>query len=146
MNDIQIHLIANHLPLALPFIGLLVLILSIAVKSRISRRIAYLLIALGGILTLPAFFSGEGAEEIAEQMHKNHDLIHEHEEKAELFAYINYLLASLSAFGLWMSWKKKEMEKYVFLLVLAGTIAVCVLAFCTGESGGEISHPEIHSE
>lgn len=146
MNEAQLHLLSNHLPLTLPFIGLLILVISFFVKSSVVRRTGYFILVLGGLFTIPAFFSGEGAEEIAEHMGKNHDLIHEHEESAETFAYLNYLLALLSAVALWMSWKKNELEKYIFPLILIGGVIISVFALCTGESGGEISHPEIHSE
>ena len=146
MTDAQIHLMTNHLPLAIPFIGLIILIISFFIKSAVARRIGYLILVLGGLFTIPTFLSGEGAEEIAEHMGKSHDLIHEHEESAETFAYLNYVLACLSAVALWMSWKKHEYEKYLFPIVLAGGVLIAVFALCTGESGGEISHPEIHTK
>ena len=90
MNAAQIHLLSNHIPLALPFIGILILLISIFIKSDIAKRIGYLILVLGGLFTIPTFLSGEGAEEIVEQIGRSHDLIHEHEESAETFAYLNY--------------------------------------------------------
>ena len=146
MNAAQIHLLSNHIPLALPFIGILILLISIFIKSDIAKRIGYLIFVLGGLFTIPTFLSGEGAEEIVEQIGRSHDLIHEHEESAETFAYLNYLLALLAAFALWFNWKKANWEKYLFIAVLTLSIVVAGFALCTVESGGEISHPEIHSK
>jgi uncharacterized membrane protein len=146
MNAAQIHLLSNHIPLALPFIGILILLISIFIKSDIAKRIGYLILVLGGLFTVPTFLSGEGAEEIVEQIGRSHDLIHEHEESAETFAYLNYLLALLATFALWFNWKKANWEKYLFMAVLTLSILVAGFALCTGESGGEISHPEIHSK
>ncbi len=146
MNAAQIHLLSNHIPLALPFIGILILLISIFIKSDIAKRIGYLILVLGGLFTIPTFLSGEGAEEIVEQIGRSHDLIHEHEESAETFAYLNYLLALLAAFALWFNWKKANWEKYLFMAVLTLSIVAAGFALCTGESGGEISHPEIHSK
>ena len=147
MNAAQIHLLSNHLPLTIPFIGLIVLLISFFVKSDIVRRTGYFILLLGGLFTIPTFLSGEGAEEIVEHLGKSHDLIHEHEESAETFAYINYLLALLAAGALWMNWKKIEVEKYLFPVVIGISVLVCIFALSTGESGGEISHSkEIHSE
>ena len=42
-----------------------------------------------------------------------------------------------------MNWKKKSYEKLLFPLVIIGSLGLAVLAFQTGKSGGEISHPEI---
>ena len=80
MNAAQIHLLSNHLPLTIPFIGLIVLFISFFVKSDIVRRTGYFILLLGGLFTIPTFLSGEGAEEIVEHLGKSHDLIHEHEE------------------------------------------------------------------
>ena len=146
MNAAQIHLLSNHIPLALPFIGILILLISIFIKSDIVKRIGYLILVLGGLFTMPTFLSGEGAEEIVEQIGRSHDLIHEHEESAETFAYLNYLLALLAAFALWFNWKKANWDKYLFIAVLTLSIVVAGFALCTVESGGEISHPEIHSK
>ena len=146
MNAAQIHLLSNHIPLVLPFIGILILLISIFIKSDIAKRIGYLILVLGGLFTIPTFLSGEGAEEIVEQIGRSHDLIHEHEESAETFAYLNYLLALLAAFALWFNWKKANWEKYLFIAVLTLSIVVAGFALFTGESGGEISHPEIHSK
>ncbi|MDB3905134.1 hypothetical protein N9335_01505 [Crocinitomicaceae bacterium] len=147
MNAAQVHLLSNHLPLTIPFIGLIVLLVSIFVKSDIVRRTGYFILFLGGLFTIPTFFSGEGAEEIVEHLGKSHVLIHEHEESAETFAYLNYLLALLSVGALWMNWKKIEFEKYLLPVVIGIGVLVCVFALSTGKSGGEISHSkEIHSE
>ena len=143
MTDAQVHLMTNHLPLILPIIGVLVLIIALIIQSNVSRRIGYFLIALGGLYTIPAFFSGEGAENIVEELGRSHDLIHEHEEIAETFAYLSYLLSVLALIALYMSWKKKTMERILMPIVLIGALALSYLAFETGRSGGKISHPEV---
>ena len=143
MTDAQVHLMTNHLPLILPIIGVLVLIIALIIQSNVSRRIGYFLIALGGLYTIPAFFSGEGAEHIVEELGRSHDLIHEHEEIAETFAYLSYLLSVLALIALYMSWKKKTMERILMPIVLIGALALSYLAFETGRSGGKISHPEV---
>ena len=68
MNAAQVHLLSNHLPLTIPFIGLIVILISIFVKSDIVRRTGYFILLLGGLFTIPTFFSGEGAEEIVEHL------------------------------------------------------------------------------
>ena len=132
MTDAQVHLMTNHLPLILPIIGVLVLIIALIIQSNVSRRIGYFLIALGGLYTIPAFFSGEGAEHIVEELGRSHDLIHEHEEIAETFAYLSYLLSVLALIALYMSWKKKTMERILMPIVLIGALALSYLAFETG--------------
>ena len=144
MNAAQIHLLSNHISAFL--YRNLILLISIFIKSDIAKRIGYLILVLGGLFTIPTFLSGEGAEEIVEQIGRSHDLIHEHEELAETFAYLNYLVALLAAFALGLTGKRHNGKNTPFMIVLTLSIIVAGFALCTGESGGEISHPEIHSK
>jgi len=147
MNQAHFHLIVNHLPIVAPLIGLLVLLGGLIVKSEIVKRTAFGIFIFGAICTLPAFFSGEGAEEIVEKISDvSHQLIHEHEEKAEIFAWTSYLLGILAGVGLWANWKQKSFANTVSYLVFAFGVLVMFLAAQTGTSGGEIRHPEIRKE
>ena len=68
MNEAHLHLTFNHLPLIAPIIALLIMIGGILLKSEVIKRTAYAIFILGAIMTIPAFVSGEGAEEIAEEL------------------------------------------------------------------------------
>lgn len=68
MNQAHLHLISNHLPIIIPIVGLLVLIGGLIVRSEVVQRTSYLLFALGALCTFPALQTGEGAEEIVEEM------------------------------------------------------------------------------
>ena len=146
MTQAEIHLLTNHLPLILPMIGALILIISIVINSEASKRIGYFIVFLGGLLTLPAFLSGEGAEHIVEELGRSHKLIHEHEETAEIYAYLSYVVGLTALLGLYMNWKKKSLEKIILPIVLIGTLALAYLSYETGNSGGKISHPELIKE
>lgn len=144
MNDAHFHLIINHLPIIVPMVGALVLIIGLLINQEVVKRVAYLLFILGAIATFPAMNSGEGAEEIVEHLpNMSHELIHEHEEKAEFFSILNYLLGVISLVAVWISWKHKKFAKLTGALVLAFSIVVLFFARQTGTTGGEISHPEI---
>ena len=67
MNEAHLHLTFNHLPIIIPIIGLLIMIGGILLKSEVIKRTAYAVFILGALATIPAFASGEGAEEIAEK-------------------------------------------------------------------------------
>jgi uncharacterized membrane protein len=144
MNDAHFHLVINHLPIIVPIVGAIVLIIGLLFNQEVVKRVAYLLFILGAIATFPTMNSGEGAEEIVEHLPGiSHDLIHEHEEKAEFFAILSYLLGVVSIVALWVSWKRKKYATMTSALVLVFSIVVLFFGSQTATSGGEISHPEI---
>lgn len=147
MNGAHFHLVVNHLPIIIPMAALIVLIVGLIIKSEVVKRTAYLLFVVGAICTMPAFASGEGAEEIAENLPGvTEHLIHEHEEKAEAFALLNYALGLISIIAIWASWKQKSFSKWLSILILAMSLVVIFKGREVGTSGGEIRHTEIRKE
>lgn len=145
-NGAHLHLLINHLPIFLPLFGLIILIVGIVFKSEIVKRVSLAMFIFSGIFAFVAFSTGEGAEEIAEEMKRSHDLIHEHEEAAETFALLSYVLALFSIVALWFNWKKhpfKDISMYVVLLI---SIIVIYFSYPTGQTGGEITHPEVSNK
>jgi uncharacterized membrane protein len=146
MNQAHFHLVVNHLPIILPIAGVIILIGGILVRSEIVKRMAYLLFSISALTTLAAMSSGEGAEEIVENIAGvTEGYIHEHEEKAEIFAIFSYILGLLSLVGLWASWKRKGFANIISYAVLLLSLVVLFLGKQTGTSGGEIRHTEIRT-
>jgi uncharacterized membrane protein len=144
MNDAHLHLALNHLPIIIPFVAVLVLIGGIVFKSEIIKRTALLIFVLGAICTLPAFATGEGAEEVVEELQGiDHHFIHEHEEVAETFALLSYALGLLAIVGLWANLKKKNFSNLIAIVVLLFSGVVLFFAKQTGTTGGEVRHTEI---
>lgn len=146
MNDAHFHLAVNHLPLVFPLAGVIVLLTGFIARSVAIKRTALLLFALGALATIAAMTSGEGAEEIVEELGVSHDYIETHEHSAETFAWISYILGVISLLGLWVSFKKKQFAAAAF--ILSGVFALVTLFFAqdTATTGGEIRHPEIRAE
>jgi uncharacterized membrane protein len=146
MNQAHFHLMVNHLPIILPIAGVVVLVGGMIVRSELVKRMAYLLFSIGAVAALSAMTSGEGAEEVVENIAGvTENYIHEHEEKAEVFALMSYILGALSLVGLWASWKGKSYAKLLAFAILALSLVVLFLGKQTGTSGGEIRHTEIRS-
>lgn len=144
MNGAHLHLVVNHLPIIIPMIGALVMLGGFVFSSAIVKRTAYAIFILGAVATLPAFFTGEGAEEIVEDIQSGAGrYIHEHEEAAEVFAILSYLLGLLSIVGLWANVKQKAFANMLAIVTLAFSVAVLYFAKQTGTTGGEIRHIEI---
>ncbi|MBI1837337.1 MAG: hypothetical protein HYR91_08745 [Flavobacteriia bacterium] len=144
MNGAHFHLVVNHLPIIIPMAALIVLIVGFIVKSEAVKRTSYFLFLISAICTIPAFTSGEGAEELAESLPEVTDhLIHEHEEKAESFALFSYALGVLSLISLWASWKKQQFAKWLSYFILLLALVVIIKGREVGTTGGEVRHTEI---
>jgi len=142
-NAAHLHLLLNHLPIFLPLFGLIILIIGIVFKSEIVKRVSLAMFVFTGLFAFIASSTGEGAEEIVEELKRSHDLIHEHEEAAETFALLSYVLAMFSIVAFWFNWKKhpfKDLSMYIALLI---SVIVIYFSYPTGQSGGEITHTEV---
>lgn len=146
MNDAHFHLVFNHFPIIVPIVGMLILIVGFFIDSDVVKRTAFGVFIFGAIMTFPAMFTGEGAEEVAEKLPGiTHDIIHEHEEKAEVFVILSYILGLLSIGALWASLKQKSFANILSIVVLLLGLVGFYLGRQVGTSGGEIRHTEIRS-
>ena len=146
MNQAHWHLVLNHLPIIIPMIGLLVLIGGFVFRSETVKRTSFFIFILGALCTIPAFATGEGAEEIVEDLAGvDERLIKIHEEAAETFAILSYILGGLSLVGLWANWKQKSFSTPIAVLIIALSLGTLFFAKQTGTTGGEIRHTEIRS-
>lgn len=147
MNAAHFHLVVNHLPIIFPIVGIIILLTGLTFKSDAVIRTAFLVFVLGAASSLAAMNSGEGAEDILKQMNSiNVDYIERHEDAAELFAVLSYLLGGLSLIGLWASFKMQSLAKIISIAALLFAGVVIFFARDAGTTGGEISHPEIRPE
>lgn len=147
MNGAHWHLALNHLPIIIPIIGLLVLIGGFFTKSEIIKRAAYSIFVLGALTAIAAFSTGEGAEEVVESIGGiNERFIKVHEEAAEIFAILLYVLGAISLVGLWANWKQKPFSNIISYAAFILVIIALFFAKETGTTGGEIRHTEIRAE
>lgn len=144
MNGAHLHLIFNHLPIVFPIVALLVLVGGFLFKSAVIKRVALAIFVAGSIAALPAILTGDGAEEVVENYAGiSEALMHEHEEIAETFAILSYVLGVFALIGLWANWKQKSFANYIAITVLVMSLVVLFFGQQTGTSGGEIRHEEI---
>lgn len=147
MNDAHFHLVVNHLPIVGVLIGFLVLLTGLILKKPQIKNTALGIFIFSAITTIAAFLTGEGAEEIVENLPRiSETLIHEHEEYAELFQTIMLILGGVSLITLFLEYKKLQFSKYGFVLILLLSMVSIGVAKYVGTSGGEITHIEIRSD
>lgn len=146
MNEAHFHLLVNHLPIIFPIVAVIVMITGLISKSEAVRRTAYLVFSIGALTTIAAMTSGEGAEEVVEKISGiSENYIENHEEAAEIFSILSYILGGLSLLGLWASFKQKTFSNIFSIVTLVFAFVVLFFGKQTGTTGGEIRHTEIRS-
>lgn len=146
MNNAHWHLALNHLPIIIPIVGLCVMIGGFILKSEILKRAAYFIFIVAALTAIIAYLTGDGAEEIVEKINgKDKQFIKTHEEAAEIFALLIYILGGISLLGLWASWKEKSVSKIISFGTIGFTLIVLFSAKQTANTGGEIRHVEIRT-
>lgn len=147
MNDAHWHLVVNHFPIIGSIFGLGILISGLVLKNRTTVNTAYIIFIVSALFAFASMATGEGAEEMVEDLPTvGHEIIHEHEELAEKFALVLYLLGAVSIAGLVMNIRQHAKAKMVSILALVLGLVAVYLGKTTGTSGGEVRHTEIRAE
>ena len=146
MNGAHWHLVVNHLPIIFPMVGAIVMIAGLVSKSEAVKRTSLMIFVLGALASVAAKSTGEGAEEVVENIAGvTENYIKTHEEAAETFALLSYVLGGISLVGLWASFKQKTFSSILTLSTLTLSFVVLYFAKQTGTTGGEIRHTEIRT-
>ena len=144
MNATHVHLLFNHLPIIGSVIGGLILIYALLVKSAKTITAAYAVLALsafGGVVT---YFTGEGAEEIVENISGISKAALEQHESFAFFAFIGITLVGLTSLvGLFLQYKKSSLESTVAWVTFFASVVAFSLLAGAGYTGGQIRHTEL---
>jgi len=144
MNAAHLHLLTNHIPIVGIIIGLLILAAGFIFKNTVVKRTALAVFIFAALLAVPAFLTGEGAEELIEDMAGiSHQLIEEHEDKAAVFIWLIEITGILAAATLILSFSLKKSMNLLYVIVFCLAAASAVYAFEAGNSGGLIRHSEL---
>ena len=147
MNDAHLHLLLNHVPILGTLFGVLVLGFGLLAGNRSLTRTGLVTFIATALLALPAYFSGEGAEEAVEHLPGvSEQLIERHEETAELAFGLVEVLGLISLGLLLLGWKYPDTERKAAWLPLALGIGTFAAMAVTGNTGGEIRHTEIRKD
>jgi uncharacterized membrane protein len=147
MNQVHFHLLVNHLPIAGTIFGFLVLLAGYLFRAAAIKRTAMGLFLAAALLAIPAFLTGEGAEEVVEALPGiSHDQIEQHEEYGETFLFLLGILAIAAVAALIADVRGHRIYQALYLLTFACSLACIVVAAQVGVSGGEIRHSEIRQQ
>ena len=144
MNDAHWHLVVNHFPIIGTILALGTLVAGILLKNNSVKNTAYVLFIVAAVFAAFSMATGEGAEEMVEDMPSiGKRIIHEHEEIAEKLAIVLYLLGGISILGIVLNLKNHAKAKFISFAALIVAVGAVFLAQLVGTSGGEIRHTEI---
>lgn len=145
MNEAHFHLLVNHFPIIGSFFSVIVLASGFILKNPVVRKTGYALLIFSALTTLPAFFSGEDAEELVEHLPGvSHKVIHEHEETAELALWISHLTGLLAILAWYFEATAHRLARILSILALVSNVAMFGTMARAGNTGGKIMHQELN--
>lgn len=146
MNQAHLHLLFNHLPILGTLFGILILAGGFLLKNNTVKRTALGIFVLSALCAIPAYLTGEGAEEIVEGLPGvSENLMEAHEDLANIFLWMVGALGLFSLATFYADFKSKKIAATLYALTLVAAIGTMVFAQRVGSSGGEIRHTEIRS-
>jgi len=146
MNLAHLHLLLNHFPIIGTIVALGLFIGSFVGKNDDLKRSALIIFAVVALITLPAFFSGIGAQRaVRKEPGVSTAVIDRHEGAAILAMFLMLTTGALALVELWKRrriaterpWSGNILAILIFSLVTTGVMAR------VGSTGGDIRHPEI---
>ena len=144
MNAAQVHLLFNHWPLILLFVGFWVLLIGEWKYNMSFKQLGLVLMVAAAIFTIPSLLSGEGAEHLLMDLElADHDVIEKHEGYGFWTAMLVYAIGIFSFISLIMIHNMHAifsgLRKLILLLALTGFVFMAI----TAHTGGDIRHTEI---
>ena len=146
MSSVQLHLALTHVPVILSFVGLIILISAFFIKNKTLTKTSYILLLAAGVAAIPVFLTGEGTEEVVENLPGvSEGIIERHEEVAKL-AMISIVVAGLASLAAFFSFRWHGVARIAKVAVLLLAFASAGLMTQTAHLGGQIRHTEIRNE
>ena len=146
MNEAHLHLLLNHFPIIGTLFGVVFLGYGLFAKNKSILHAGLLILFLMALLAIPTQLTGGGAEEIVERLGVDHDVIHEHEEAAEVAIWFMAGLGVLSLVTLLISRRtsgRDSVLRILYIATLVFSVVVFVMMARVGNLGGEIRHTEV---
>ena len=143
MNFDHLHLLLNHVPIIGFFVGVGLFVASFTGTNEDLRRSALIIFAAVALVTIPTFASGVGADRsIAGEPGISEALVRRHEGAAMLGLWFVEATGAAAVMVLWRSRRTTGSPREGLATVLVLAIVAAVLMGRTGNTGGDIRHPE----
>ena len=146
MNTAHVHLLLNHVSILAALFSAFVYAWGLLKKDYSIQLVALVGFVIAALAAIPVFLTGEGAEDLVENMSGvSKSMIEEHEETANIALWLVEILGVASLFQIItkkLQWKLAT--KMPFPILLLALIAAGSIGY-TGYIGGKIHHTEIYN-
>lgn len=144
MDGIHLHLAINHIPVVGTALTLFLFTIGALKKNDEWIKASFLLLFVIALSAIPAFFSGEAAEEVAEKIPGVlESLIERHENAAKISMVVEMTAGLLALLGLILYRLNKSVPSWLKVLFFLILICAGGLMARTANLGGQIRHEEI---
>lgn len=145
MDFAHLHLLLNHFPIIGTIIGVGLFLISGFVHGESLRRSSLIVFAAMALLTIPVFVTGIGAQVqiLKKDPNLSNALIQRHLGSAELALWFIVITGALAVIGLWQAGRMAHPRRWNTSAVLLSSLLTMILMARTGNTGGEIRHPEV---
>lgn len=143
MDSTHFHLIANHVPIIFIAVGICILTVGMLMRKEDLKKTALVVFFAAGLITIPVYLTGEGAEDRVESLAGvSESLIEEHEDAAKPALIAALVLGALASAGL-LSARWPKVYAGVVVCVLGMSLVTEALMFRAAAVGGQVRHSEI---
>lgn len=141
-----IHLLSNHFPIILSITGFFILTYGLFKHAKAVKQIGLAVLLAASIATIPAYITGEDAEEKVENAtDTSKSMMEEHEEGAEFAFIFTDILGVFSLISLLLLMKDHKYSVMANRITwLVGLVTIATL-FRVGQTGGQIRRPELRA-
>jgi hypothetical protein len=145
MNAAHLHLALNHIPVVGFALAALLLIVGLLRRSESIERTSVAAFVVIAVLTIPAYLTGEPAEDIVKTLAGVSEAMVESHEEASQIAFTAIIVVGVFALvGLGL-FRKKQLPQWFAVITLMLALTATVLVGRAANLGGQIRHPEIIS-
>ncbi len=148
MNGAHWHILLNHAPLFGVLTGTLLLAAGMVLQSASVRKTALVVFFVSSIVTIPVYLTGEPAEHVVKNdphLSVDKQLIHEHEESAEVWLWAVLGLGLLSAFTFFRENNQSRSSAILLNVTLIAAVVLIIGIAKVNNAGGKIRHTEFNS-
>lgn len=144
MNWPYLHTLINHFPIILIVMAATAAVVALFSGRRSIWLYALATLTLAGLSSFPAFFSGDKASDVMRnKWYVVPEMIHEHEEAAEVALWILLIAGVIGAYAWWRQVRRDRdtlLPRWLRLIVVVAALAGAGTVAFAAYDGGKIVH------